>query len=97
MNSFNRRTFLSRSLGIGAASIIAPLHLDIMAAAPQKTGFLKDKLHYKPKIKRVIHLCMVKVNMAIRVPPFCLPTISQTPPFIPIQPLPCMQSIRSAS
>ena len=54
----NRRTFLTRSLGLGGACFIAPLSLDIMAGAPQKVGFLKDKLHYTPKVKRVIHLCM---------------------------------------
>lgn len=58
MNNFNRRTFLSRSLGAGSAALFAPLSLDIMAAAPQEPGFLKNNLHYKPKVKRVIHLCM---------------------------------------
>lgn len=56
--TIHRRTFLSRSLGAAGASIIAPLHLDVMAAAPQKDGFLLDRLHYAPKVKRVIHLCM---------------------------------------
>ena len=58
MNNLNRRTFLSRSLGVAGASLFAPLHLDIMAAAPQKVGFLRNNLHYTPKVKRVIHLCM---------------------------------------
>lgn len=52
----NRRIFLRTSLGLGAASILAPL--ETAASAPEEPGFLKNNLHYKPRVKRVIHLCM---------------------------------------
>lgn len=58
----NRRTFLGQSsLGVGALALNALLEQNALAhATPEQQGWrgVVDPLHFAPKCKRVIHLCM---------------------------------------
>src|SRR6185503_15365160 len=62
--SVNRRTFLRRSAyGLGAMALAGLLDPKIFAAetaaaAPGKWRGVLNPLHYAPRAKRVIHLCM---------------------------------------
>ena len=57
-NSLNRRAFLQNSsYSVGSAALLSLLGQD-QATASQWRGTLADKLHYPPKAKRIIHLCM---------------------------------------
>ena len=52
-----RRSFLRQSaLGIGPAALLALLSRDTRAGESEQTGI--EKPHFKPRVKRVIHLCM---------------------------------------
>ncbi|MEE3179111.1 MAG: DUF1501 domain-containing protein, partial [Verrucomicrobiota bacterium] len=54
----NRRTFLKgSSYSVGSAALACLLSQDVQAA-PQWKGVLNEKLHFPPRAKRVIHLCM---------------------------------------
>ena len=60
--SINRRTFLSRSAyglgGIALASLLGPTLTRAVEKAAAKSGGIISPLHFPPKVKRVIHLCM---------------------------------------
>jgi hypothetical protein len=60
--SLNRRTFLQKSAyGLGAmalASLIEPRLFGAQSKAPAKWRGVVNPLHFAPKAKRVIHLCM---------------------------------------
>ena len=58
INAINRRTFLKgSSYSVGSAALAYLLSQETQAA-PQWRGVLDEKLHFAPKAKRVIHLCM---------------------------------------
>ena len=58
INAINRRTFLKgSSYSVGSAALAYLLSQETQAA-PQWKGVLDEKLHFAPKAKRVIHLCM---------------------------------------
>ena len=58
INAINRRTFLKgSSYSVGSAALAYLLSQDAQAA-PRWKGVLDEKLHFAPKAKRVIHLCM---------------------------------------
>ena len=57
-NSLNRRAFLQNSsYSVGSAALLSLLGQD-QATGSQWRGTLAEKLHYPPKAKRIIHLCM---------------------------------------
>src|SRR5688572_7573415 len=60
--SVNRRTFLSRAAyGLGGMALASLINPGIVAAAEQiakTSNGIINPLHYVPKVKRVIHLCM---------------------------------------
>lgn len=56
--SHNRRSFLSRAaLGIGPVALASMLGRSAGAAAGDQGGVLEAP-HYRPRIKRIVHLCM---------------------------------------
>lgn len=58
-NAINRRSFLrSSTVGIGSLALGSMLGRDLRAAVPQGAGGAIDPLHFAPKAKRVIFLCM---------------------------------------
>ena len=58
INAINRRTFLKgSSYSVGSAALAYLLSQEAQAA-PRWQGVLDGKLHFAPKAKRVIHLCM---------------------------------------
>ncbi len=62
-NDWTRRTFLRGSgIAIGGMALGSLLGKDTLRAAPAADapwrGILDGKLHFPPKIKRVVHLCM---------------------------------------
>ena len=58
INAINRRTFLKgSSYSVGSAALAYLLSHETQAASKWK-GVLDEKLHFAPKAKRVIHLCM---------------------------------------
>ena len=58
INAINRRTFLKgSSYSVGSAALAYLLSQEAQAA-PRWKGVLNEKLHFPPKAKRVIHLCM---------------------------------------
>ncbi len=57
----NRRTFLGRAaFGLGGIALGSLLSRDLFAAESRKAGWrgVVNPLHFAPKAKRVIHLCM---------------------------------------
>src|SRR5688572_19613542 len=60
--SINRRTFLSRSAyglgGMALASLLGPGLARAAETVAGKSAGIISPLHFPPKVKRVIHLCM---------------------------------------